>query len=523
MATKFNQVGTIAAAIDVGSHETVLRIAEMRRGKAPKDIEVVHRTLPLGSDTYLSGRISQGLLDQLAKILLSFKTKLSEYGEVPVLVTATSAFREAENQAYALEQIRQRTAYEIQVLTNSLETSLHLSGLAASIENFSQIVQETTLILDIRAGSIQLSMYDQGALINSLNFRIGALRVRELLGDLERHAIDYTALLAEYIGGDLKYYSTMGPKRTTYKHLIVIGGNVRFLRYLMAMQPDESTLEIEQFQETLRSLSGADKGQDQRLADMPAEHRSLMLPTAIIIDEVSRYTGVKAIQMPKFSLSSCLLNDLAMRKYKLKIPYDAEADLISSARQVARRYRIDKKHSYHVERLALKLFDLTKKWHGLKKEDRTSLQIAAILHNVGKYIAVQDDGRQTLNIIQATELVGLSEDRKLLIGLLACFHNGHVEIHHYEVRQLPKPLRITLIKLIALLAVANALDAGHGSKINLLRAKETEQGLQLTYETDDDATLELWNFDNHVDTFVDIFGMRPYLVKKSLRETREKG
>jgi len=521
LATKSSQTKAIAAAIDVGSHETVLRIAEIRRGKPPKDVEVVHRTLPLGSDTYLDGRISQGLLDQLAKILLSFKTKLAEYGDIPVLVTATSAFREATNQAYAVEQIRQRTGFEISVLPNSLETSLHLAGLAAAIENFSEIVEETTLILDIRAGSIQLSMYDQGSLINSLNFRIGALRVREVLGDLERHAIDYTALLAEYIGGDLKYYSTMGPKRTTYKHLIVIGGNVRFLRYLMSLEPDQSVVSLEAFKTVYAKLAGVDSFAGQRFADMPAEHRSLLLPTAIIIDEVSQYTGVDAIRLPKFSLSSSLLYDLAVKKYKLKIPYDADADLISSARQIAKRYRIDNKHAFHVEQLSLTLFDLTKKMHGLKREDRLCLQIAAILHNVGKYVAVQDDGSQTLNIIRSTELIGLSAERKLLVALLACFHNGHVDINHYHVRQLPEPLRITLIKLIAILAVANALDAGHGRKITLVRAKETERGLALTYESHEDVTLELWNFDNHVETFVDVYGLRPYLVAKPLREGSE--
>lgn len=521
MATKSNHLPQIAAAIDVGSHETVLRIAEMRRAKPPKDIEVVHRTLPLGSDTYLEGRISQALLDQLAMILLSFKTKLTEYGDIPVLVTATSAFREATNQAYAVEQIRQRTGYEIAVLPNSLETSLHLAGLAATIENFSEIVQETTLILDIRAGSIQLSMYDQGSLINSMNFRIGALRVRELLGDLERHAIDYTALLAEYIGGDLKYYSTMGPKRTTYKHVIVIGGNVRFLRYLMALEPHEAIVSLTTFKKAYATLAGVDSFAGQRFTDMPAEHRSLLLPTAIIIDEVSRYTGVNEIRLPKFSLSSALLYDLAVKDYKLKTPYDQEADLISSARQVAWRYRIDKKHSLHVEQLSLTLFDLTKKIHNLKREDRTSLQIAAILHNVGKYVAVQDDGKQTLSIIQSTELVGLSVERKLLVALLACYHNGHVDINNYYVRQLPEALQITLIKLIAILAVANALDAGHGRKITLVRAKETEKGLALTYESDKDVTLELWNFEHHIKTFVDVFGLKPYLVAKPVREESE--
>lgn len=509
---------SLAAAIDVGSHETVMRIAEMHMGKAPIDIEVVHRTLPLGSDTYSEGRISQALLDQLIKILQSFKQKLAEYGDIPVVITATSSFREASNVAYGVDQIRRCTGFEIDVLPNSIETSLHLLGLAATLQHYRDVVNETTLIVDIRAGSIQLSLYDQGTLINSLNFRIGALRVRELLGDLERQAIDYSALLAEFIGGDLTYYTTLGPKRTTYKHVIVIGGNVRFMRHLLKMEPAESSVDVSAFKEMYAHL--ADRNETvPRFADIPDEHRTLLLPTAIIVDEVVRHAGVDTIIMPKFSLSSCLLHDIAVRRFKLKVPYDMEADLISSARQVARRYRTDKRHAMRVETLALTLFDLTKKMHGLKKEERLCLQLAAILHNVGKYIAIQDDGSGTLAVLSATEFIGLTPERKQLVSLLACFHNGHVSISEYHVRQLPEPMRLVLMKLIAILCVANALDAGHAGKIQLIRAKQTERGLALTYEASADETLERWHFMKHSPFFRNVFGVEPYLVKRQARET----
>lgn len=508
---------SLAAAIDVGSHETVMRIAEMRMGKAPKDIEVVHRTLPLGSNTYSEGEISQALLDQLIQILQSFRLKLAEYGDMPVVITATSAFREASNVIYGAEQIRRHAGYDIDVLSNSIETSLHLLGLAATLDQYADIVKDTTLIVDIRAGSIQLSLYDQGALINSLNFRIGALRVRELLGDLERQAIDYSALLTEFISGDLDYYQTLGPKRTTYKHLIVIGGNMRFMRHLLELEPEQSQIAVSNFKILYARLAGR-KDSWQRIMDIPDEHRTLLLPTAIIIDEVARHAGVDTIIVPKVSLSSCLLYDLAQRRFKVKAPYDVNADLISLARQVARRYRTDKQHAMHVENLALKLFDLTKKMHDLKKDDRLCLQLAAILHNVGKYIAIQDDGSATLSVLTSTEFIGLTPERKQLVALLACYHNGNVTIGDYHVRQLPEPLRLVLMKLIALLAVANSLDAGHAGKIQLIRARETDQGLALTYEALADVTLEMWHFRHHRPLFSQIFGVEPYLVRRPARE-----
>lgn len=508
----------LAAAIDIGSHETIMRVAELRLNKPPHLLETVYRTLPLGSDTYGSGRISQALVDQLIKILQSFQQKLKEYGEVLLEVTATSAVREAANMAFIVEQIRQRTGIAVRVLSNSMETALHFMGLAASVEHYADKIQETTLIVDIRAGSLQLSMYDQGQLVNSMNFHIGALRVKELLSDVERHVLDYSALLTEYIGGDLRYYAQFGPKRTLYKHVFVIGSSARFMRHLLAHDDDAAAVSASAFHAMYERLLAVDSVSDDDFTDIPSEHRSLVLPTAIIIDEVLRFTGADVFFMPDVSLSFCVLTELSVNKFKQTLAYHSPEDLVSSARHVMRRYRVDKKHSFHVETLALKLFDLTVKWHGLKKQDRLCLQLAAILHNVGKYIAVSDEGAYTFSIIQATEFIGLSKERELLVALLARFHNGNVHIGDYYVRLLPEAMRIVLMKLIALLAYANSLDAGHMQKIELIRAKETERGLQITYTAHADTTLERFHTAKRAAFFQDVFGLAPYLVQRPLPE-----
>lgn len=515
MVTKSKQTG-FAGTIDVGSHEISLLVAEMQQEKAPKIVEIARRTLSIGTDTYKDGLISRQLLDQLIAILNSFHAKLLEYGDPSVEVVATSAFREAKNAIYCVEQIEKRTGFKVRILSRNLETSLHLLGLSATLPDYSSILEEATLILDIRAGSIQLTLYDQGRLINSLNFRIGALRVRELLADFERRAIDYSALLEEYIGGDLRYYDTLAPKRTTYKHLIVIGGSVRFLRHYVGLAPGEIALQKDVFSAACIKL-GKDDRKGGRNSEIPVDHRNLLLPTAIIIDQVMQFAGVESFYIPELSLCECLAIDLAVRKYRLSLPYDVEADLVSASRQLARRYRTDKFHGSAVERLSLRLFDLTKKIHGLGRQERLCLQMAAMLHNIGKYISIAGDGLHTLGIIESNDFVGLSPDDQRLVALLACFHNGNVSIEDYRVRQLPVPRRLVLMKLIALLAFANALDAGHRGKISLIKAKLTDNKLVLTYESDGDETLELWTAKNSSKPMLDVFGLEPVLVKARRR------
>ena len=60
---------TIFAAIDVGSHETSMRIYEISKKSGIHQIEYVHHTASLGLETYSTQHISYKTIDKLCNIL----------------------------------------------------------------------------------------------------------------------------------------------------------------------------------------------------------------------------------------------------------------------------------------------------------------------------------------------------------------------------------------------------------------------------------------------------------------------
>ncbi len=220
------------AAIDVGSHDTFMKIAQVKSGAAPKIIEEVQRTIPIGSDTFTSGEISQRLLNQMVEVLKNFGRKLEEYKVLKLRAVATSAFREARNQLYAIEQIRQQTGFDVEVLSNGKDLYYHQLALSETIPDYEQLISSNALFLNIGSGSIALTLFNEGKYVSTQNFRLGSLRIRELLGDLERHSVDFNALMAEYISGVLNYYRTFGPKRSDYQNLVVLGGTSRYIKHV---------------------------------------------------------------------------------------------------------------------------------------------------------------------------------------------------------------------------------------------------------------------------------------------------
>ena len=138
-----------AAAIDVGSNDVIMKIALLKSGAPPEILDEVHRTIPIGADTYTTGKINQQLLAQTIDVLKSFNKKMEEYKVSHIRAAATSAFREARNQIFAVEQIRRHTGINVNVLSNSMDLYYQQIALSETIPDFNAIIAMNALVLII--------------------------------------------------------------------------------------------------------------------------------------------------------------------------------------------------------------------------------------------------------------------------------------------------------------------------------------------------------------------------------------
>ncbi len=240
-----------------------------------------------------------------------------------------------------------------------------------------------------------------------------------------------------------------------------------------------------------------------------------MVPASIVIDEILAFTGVNQFILSELDLADGLLYEMAAEEHSYRYRRNPAENVLEAATNLANRFRTDKKHNRHVRDLALRLYDLTAKQHGLPKEARDYLQVAALLHNIGKYISLENDGMLSYNIIVSNELIGLDAREIRMIGLIACFHNGHLDPNEPMLQSLSASDKLMVLKLISILALANSLDAGHKAKIEILKTRRLENTLEILIRSDQDHTLESWNFNNHTDLFLQVFGLNPVLKLSS--------
>jgi len=500
------------AIIDVGSLSIRLKIFELAAKENPKEIESVRRFLALGAETYRRGLISPEQTAELCEILSGFVLKMKEFKISDSICVATSAFREAKNRDFVVEQIRLRTGLIVKILDNAQERYFHNLAVKELMNGIEKIIQTGTLILDIGAGSIQSTVYDKSEFVFSQNMLLGSLRVSELLSDLERQTAHYTSVLEEFISHDLDDYHAVEPKGISFQNMIAFGSDIGFIKGLSGLSPREYCfLPKKRFLETYDFLVKT-KAEDLVLSrNIPSATASLLLPTALIIKKSLEYTGLDGIHMPAASLCDGVMYQYAWQNMNYALKMNPVNDTVSAVRHISKRYRYDKKHSEQVEKHALAIFDSTKRQHGMDDRDRLLLQAAAIMHEVGKYIHVTNHSSRSYQIIHTTEIIGLSREEREIIAYTARFYTQSDLFADRYFQYLPADQRIAISKLTAILRMADAMDASHKQKFKNVSIVSLPDTLSISFDCNEDLTYEQWAFGNKTDLYKQVFGATPVL------------
>lgn len=159
--------------------------------------------------------------------------------------------------------------------------------------------------------------------------------------------------------------------------------------------------------------------------------------------------------------------------------------------------------------LCLDIFDSMKKVHGMTARERLLLQIAALLHDCGKYISMGDVAECSYQIIMSTEIIGLSTEEREMIAWTVRFNSVPLTVYD-ELKMkagIDRTSYMTVAKMAAILRLANAMDRSHYQKIRGIKTVLKDRELQMTVDSNQDISLELGLLKDKVEFFEDVFGI----------------
>ena len=132
-----------------------------------------------------------------------------------------------------------------------------------------------------------------------------------------------------------------------------------------------------------------------------------------------------------------------------------------SIKELRRKYHNEDAHSAHVTRLALQLFDETRRLLHLAPADRSLLKAACWLHDIGYSADPRHHRDRSAEIILQESLRDFSDADCAIVAATMLFHSGDVDVTRQQplVTRLPDPQRAC--RLGAFLRIADGLDYGH--------------------------------------------------------------
>ncbi|MBN2017675.1 MAG: hypothetical protein JW794_06065 [Candidatus Cloacimonetes bacterium] len=279
-------MGKIYSIIDVGTNSILLLIAE----KHKDNISVLHRdaqTSSLGKGMK-NGMLTQDGIERAKAILINFIATSQEYNVQKIIITGTSASREANNISDLSDWLKNEFDLPYHILSEEQEVYyIYL----ANKNDFSEY--ENLIIFDIGGGSTEFLVVQQGKLDYSISTKMG---VRRLNNDFETNhdkscfckKILQESKVAQHLPEDYKVVGVGGTvtNLVAVKHGLKIWDPEKVHKQILTLQ------DIEYFKSLWQRLSYTEI---EKLIPFDPHRSDVLLSGTIILENIFTYLRVNKI------------------------------------------------------------------------------------------------------------------------------------------------------------------------------------------------------------------------------------
>ncbi len=303
---------TTLAAIDVGSNAMRLAIGEVLDNGRVNVVETVRDPVRLGQDAFSQGRLSPPIIERAVEGFRTFHGLIKSYQVEQTAAIATSAMREAGNSGDLLSRIRGETGIHVEVIGGAEEARLMHLAVSRKLD----IDKGEAMLVDIGGGSVELVLTSEGRLIDSRSYRLGTVRMLQVLSDGGLGPERFEQLVRE-VAREVREWVTDVLGHNLIGLFVGTGGNVETIGDLAGRRPGKKATsfaqagDIEQMRAVLEELDYEGRRYKLRLRDDRAD---VIYPATVVVQALMNVVWAPTLVIPRVGLREGLLADMAMRR-----------------------------------------------------------------------------------------------------------------------------------------------------------------------------------------------------------------
>jgi len=462
------------AVIDAGSNAIRLQVASVDQPGSYRIVEQDRRPVRLGHKVFATGKLDRARRHEALDVFRKFKAMADRSECKTVRAVATSAMREASDAASFIEEAAE-FGISLEILPEAEEARLISLGIVSGLK----FDLSRGLFMDIGGGSVELAVGNRSNIQLLLSVPLGAVRLTERylkkdpptereINALQRHTRRRLGPIVKPIN------------RTRFAMAFGSGGTITTLADADARFTGESHEESLYVlrRGRLRSLFDLLRSQplhehEQGIFFGDVKRADILVAGASVLLSMMNQLDLDYLFVSRRGLRDGLMVDLLAKSYpKYGGAWTEEETRSESLEEVGEKYNYDKLHCQQVSRLALRIFEQTRKLHKLPEKFGSILHASAMLHDIGLFIGYPKHHKHSYYLIKSS-LSGMYDHAELdLIANVARYHRkSHPSLSHVTFAQLSPFQQEIVTKLSGILRVADALDFDHQSKIRDVSCK----------------------------------------------------
>lgn len=509
------------AALDLGSNSFHLLVVEARLDGSFVPLVREREMLRLGDLVARTGAIGEEATGRAIEVIRRFRAIYESQRADEAVALGTAALREAVDGVEFVDRVRDETGVRIQVVDGLREAELIFTAVRSSV----LIDPGPAIAADLGGGSLEIMVGDRSGLAFAASVRIGVGRLTaELVRSDPPSASDRGRLRA-------RIDDELGPvleEALWAKPTMLIGSSGTFAsiaRIAAALREGGTPPTINQLSVSAKELAVAAKrinaataAERARLPGCDARRAELLPAGVAVLEVLLETTGLDELTVSEWALREGIVLATIGAHDRAELADDPRALRRTSVLALCRRSSWRQRHARHVAALSLELFDSSSELHGLGAGSRELLELGALLHDIGEHVSRPGHDRHTAYLVENGGLRGFSPAEVAQLSVLGRYHvRGNPKPSFDSFSLLSEAERDEVVKLLALLRLADALDAAHGSLVEHARfalsgapgapgtAGEPAVAAELVVAAHGDAELELWTVRRKQELFERVF------------------
>jgi len=283
------------AAIDIGSNAARLLINEVKiNNREPEFIKLNLLRIPLrlGMDVFTMGEIGEEREKMVIDSMKIFSDLMKIYKVEHYRACATSAMRDAANGKSIIDQVKETSGIDIEIISGDEEASLVFENhIAEGLDK-----EFAYLYIDVGGGSTEITFYENGKMIYEKSFNIGTIR---LLNNLVTP--DNWTEMKEEIRKNIN----------SKKPIVAIGsgGNINKV-FSMSKTKDGKPMSITHLKKVYKEFDDMTVEERMTKYNMREDRADVLVHALKVFNNVMTWSEIKQIFVPKISVADGLVHNI---------------------------------------------------------------------------------------------------------------------------------------------------------------------------------------------------------------------